>query len=498
MRIGIVGSVLAVLGAGAAGGALYMRDEASLKQAVEARDAALSQLQQGELEAARAGFDAAALAAVQVGGFTGRRGQALAVADESRRWSLALTALAHAEAAPREALSYLEPSGTAIHGVDLTGDLLARVGQVQSDRLIDAALALERKEDVERAPILFRAAIEASENSGSPRLAEAERGLDRAEVRRALVEAEAALAEERDSDASERADTADAGLKAQEDAFPTAERDALRQRLTAVRAEVADRADVSSFEEQVRDLARRAPTKSLGTLLPEAERVSAPSLRGGYARAEALQRRLQDADRLREKVVVAARDFEGMILAQRRGSTLVFLDATEVTNEAYAEFVAADEDRSAPKGWRAGKIPAGKERHPVSGVSPQDAEAYASWKSKRLPSIEEWRAATAPAGDDFPWGSGWQADAANLKEAELGTTREVGSFPSGKGPSGGLDLIGNVREIVTLGSDFQAVGGSYRSDAPRARASSDGVKLSARTRFSDVGFRCAKELRWDG
>jgi hypothetical protein len=465
MRIGVVGSVLAVLGAGAAGGALYMRDETALKQAVQARDAAMSQLEGGDLEAARAGFDAAALAAVQVGGFTGRRAEALAVADESQRWSLALTALAHAEASPREALSFLEASGTTLNGVDLSGDLLARVGQVQSDRLIDAALAMERKEDVERAPILFKAAIEAGKASGSARLDEAERGLNRAEVRRALVEAEGAE---------------------------------LQQRIEAVEAELADRRAVSGFEDQVRELSARVPTKTLGKLLPRAEGVTPPGLRGGYARAESLQRRLQAANAILEKVVTAARDFAGMVLARRQGSTFVYMDETEVTNEAYAAFLAAHDDRTAPKAWRSGKIPAKKELHPVSGVSPEDAEAYAAWKGKRLPTIEEWRTAAAPPGSDFPWGEGWTEDGANLKEAEVGVTREVGSFPAGAGPSGGLDLIGNVREIVTLGSDFQAVGGSFRSDVPRARATSDGVKLSARTRFSDVGFRCAKELRWDG
>ena len=292
--------------------------------------------------------------------------------------------------------------------------------------------------------------------------------------------------------------TASDGFSAQAEAFPSDELTALRARVDAVRREVNDRRAVTRFEATVKDLAGQVPSSALGELLPQVERAGAPSLAGEHPRADALADRLTAATRLLTRVREAAEGYAGMVLAGRRGMTLVFVDRLEVTNADYAAFLQTAGDRRPPKTWRRGEVPPDAARQPVAAVSPEDALAFAAARGKRLPSLAEWRQAAVRGDAPFPWGTGWQDGAANLREAGVGGARDVGSYPAGESPSGALDMIGNVRELVTVGDGFRAVGGSFRTDAPRSSAQEDGVEVSPRTQFSDVGFRCAKELQWDG
>jgi formylglycine-generating enzyme required for sulfatase activity/serine/threonine protein kinase len=161
----------------------------------------------------------------------------------------------------------------------------------------------------------------------------------------------------------------------------------------------------------------------------------------------------------------------------------IFMDRTEVTNAEYAEFVR-DMNSSAPAHWVRGRPLAGQEKWPVVNVSPQEAEAFAAWRSKRdsvsyrLPTEEEWEFAARNGGEhkSYPWGDRWEEGRAVVKEA---SPRPVGSFPEGKNRWGVLDLIGNVWEwtsskaslytttipIPEANKDWHIVrGGSYASD----------------------------------
>ena len=70
-----------------------------------------------------------------------------------------------------------------------------------------------------------------------------------------------------------------------------------------------------------------------------------------------------------------------------------YIDPKEVTNEEYLSFVNAT-NHKAPSHWINGKIPSGKEKASVVNVSFVDAEEYAKWAGKRLPTEVEWQRAS--------------------------------------------------------------------------------------------------------
>jgi eukaryotic-like serine/threonine-protein kinase len=91
-------------------------------------------------------------------------------------------------------------------------------------------------------------------------------------------------------------------------------------------------------------------------------------------------------------------------------------------------------------------VPPGKENHPATGVSWDDADAYCRALNKRLPSEAEWEAAARGSGPDpqlYPWGR----DAALALELP-NQTYEVGSQTFNISPFDVYDMFGNVYEWV--------------------------------------------------
>jgi formylglycine-generating enzyme len=118
----------------------------------------------------------------------------------------------------------------------------------------------------------------------------------------------------------------------------------------------------------------------------------------------------------------------------------------------------------------------GRDRHPVVQVAYEDAEAYATWIDKQLPTEAEWEFAARGGleGAVFSWGdehfpdgkamaNTWQGEFPwrNLKIDGFEGTSPVGSFP----PNGyGLfDMCGNVWEWT---SDWFALRDSTETRSP--------------------------------
>ncbi len=175
-----------------------------------------------------------------------------------------------------------------------------------------------------------------------------------------------------------------------------------------------------------------------------------------------------------------------------------YMDRTEVTNEAYARFVAAT-GRRPPVHWIGGKYQAGTDQMPVVNVSFQDAADYARWIGKRLPTEEEWeKAARGEDGRRYPWGDSYDPGRANGRESGEGGPVMVGKFLEGESPFGVLDMAGNVSEWTDSWYEVRKTkvykGGSYRDSVANLRCSAR-ASFSPNRGTPDLGFRCALSAR---
>ncbi|MBV9454062.1 MAG: ergothioneine biosynthesis protein EgtB [Rubrobacter sp.] len=176
--------------------------------------------------------------------------------------------------------------------------------------------------------------------------------------------------------------------------------------------------------------------------------------------------RIRALDNEREAYVVDLPDF--------------LIDRTPVTNGAFAEFVESGgykrqefwepagweyiqrEGITAPKHWHRSDL-AGwwterfgleeplKHNAPVMHVSWYEADAYARWAGKRLPTEAEWEKAASwdPKTSIkrlYPWGDEAPTPVhANLDQLAF-STAEVGAYPEGASAYGVLGMIGDVWE----------------------------------------------------
>lgn len=136
------------------------------------------------------------------------------------------------------------------------------------------------------------------------------------------------------------------------------------------------------------------------------------------------------------------------------------IDKYPVTNAQYARFVVAT-GYPAPENWIGGKMPRGRELHPVTMVSWHNAQSYAQWAGKRLPSEAEWeKAARGADGRRWPWGNVMDANRINTY-SNVGSTTEVTRYQQGASPYGVMDMAGNVSQWTA--DDFLPYEGSSAS-----------------------------------
>jgi iron(II)-dependent oxidoreductase len=227
-----------------------------------------------------------------------------------------------------------------------------------------------------------------------------------------------------------------------------------------------------------------------------------------------------------------------------------WIDTAPVTNGAYAEFVAAggyqdprwwtaagwrhrvDAGLTAPQFWRQDgsgewfrrrfgvieRVPADE---PVVHVCAHEADAYARWAGKRLPTEAEWEKAARfdPAtgrSRRYPWGDADPTPAhANLGQRHLGPA-PVGAYPAGASPLGVEQLMGDVWEWtasgwhpypgfevfpyeeysqVFFGGDYRVLrGGSFGTDPSAVRATFRNWDHPIRRQIFS-GFRLARDAR---
>lgn len=173
-----------------------------------------------------------------------------------------------------------------------------------------------------------------------------------------------------------------------------------------------------------------------------------------------------------------------------------YIDKYPVTNEQFRIFLQKSGYKRTPRLLDSSIW--GSDRQPIVAVNWDDANAYANWCGKRLPSEAEWeKAARGESGFLYPWGSAPDSTRCNCFESGLECTSAVGSFPKGVSVYGVHDMAGNVWEMTTDKWDnesFTMKGGCYLSYIRFCRSSARWAPSAEELTKGPtwLGFRCVK------
>jgi len=218
-----------------------------------------------------------------------------------------------------------------------------------------------------------------------------------------------------------------------------------------------------------------------------------------------------------------------------------YIDRYEVTNARFAKFIDAKgyekkghwseegwkfiqkAGRELPEKWEELKKELGDDfdRHPVVGVSWYEAEAFARFAGKRLPTEAEWeRAARGTDKRTFPWGEDFEQGHRPKPSEEKGRTSIVGVNRGDVSPVGAFDMGGNVCEWtgteygpypgtkaksrfwgkeaarklkVARGGSWRVIDEGPRPQAHKCRASYRQVQYFPDDGYPFIGFRLAMD-----
>ncbi|WP_308310399.1 SUMF1/EgtB/PvdO family nonheme iron enzyme [Streptomyces sp. CC210A] len=173
-----------------------------------------------------------------------------------------------------------------------------------------------------------------------------------------------------------------------------------------------------------------------------------------------------------------------------------------VTNDEYRAFLEDTHETWLPRSWPFGVFPWALSNHPVWGVPPEAADAYAAWLSRRtgrrfrLPTEAEWEyAASGGDGREFPWGETFRPECANTVEGGPLTTTPVGVYAPGRSPFGLDDVAGNVEEFVADEYRPYPGGAPAADDLLKAHGTYRVARGGSFTRYGDL-TRCRRRHGW--
>ena len=172
-----------------------------------------------------------------------------------------------------------------------------------------------------------------------------------------------------------------------------------------------------------------------------------------------------------------------------------YIDRYPVTNYQYRKFIKHTGHRHPillnHPDW-------GQALQPVVFVGWDDADDYAAWADKKLPTEMQWeKAGRGTDGRWWAWGSEFVPDRCNSRENELQHTSEISIFDRGISPYGCYDMCGNVWEMCTgqwLEGTLPMRGGCFLSSATFVRVTCRWTPEDPVNGAHWLGFRCVKEI----